>query len=540
MPVWLRRLTQTVFLLLFLYLFLQTVYQPNGAKPGPITLFFDLDPLILLTVWLGGHAVSAALLLSLFTVAATLVFGRWFCGWICPFGTLHQLFTAMRGPKRKEKLRTAGYSVRPVAKYYILVISLFCAFFGANLAGWLDPFSFLIRSMATVVFPAVNSGIQGFFDWLYHVNPLGISVASEPVYRVLRAYFLVLEQPYYFWGMLFGLLFGVVVALNFYRARFWCRYICPLGGLLAFVGKNPTLRLRVDAEKCKDCLDCVLNCQGGAEPHHQDTWKPSECLFCWNCRSGCPTGAITFSFKRPEASSVLHWPIGFFSAPSKGSKMDFGRRHWLAAGVAGIGAGLFVRGQVSAGSHNFNPELIRPPGAVSEKEFLGTCIRCGECMKACPTNVIQPTMLEAGLEGIWTPVLKTQTGYCEYTCNMCNQVCPTEAIRPMDLEEKQQVRIGLAHLDEDRCLPLTYARPCFICQWQCPARAISMIDTTVTNLQGDEVTVKKPHVNSETCIGCGICQAKCPVTGRAAIRVTSVGETRHIENQFLSADRYGG
>jgi formate hydrogenlyase subunit 6/NADH:ubiquinone oxidoreductase subunit I len=161
-------------------------------------------------------------------------------------------------------------------------------------------------------------------------------------------------------------------------------------------------------------------------------------------------------------------------------------------------------------------------------------------MKVCPTNVIQPTMLEAGLEGLWTPVVKTQTGYCEYECNMCNQVCPTEAIRPLRLEEKKQVRIGLAHLDEDRCLPLVYARPCLVCHRQCPARAISMIDTTVTNLQGAEVTVKKPHVNPETCIGCGVCEAKCPVTGRAAIRVTSVGETRHVENQFLSADRYAG
>ena len=302
-PVWLRRVSQTVFLVIFLYLFYALAYHPENRTVGPTGMFFNLDPLIMLTVWLGGHAVASALLLSLITLAVTLVFGRWFCGWVCPFGALNNLFTSWRGSKRKDKLKGASYTPMQKAKYYIVVAVLVGSFFGANMAGWLDPFSFLYRSFATAVFPGVNALFQGLFDWFYDVNPIGLKAISEPVYRLMRGYFLTLGQPHYYWGMLFGVMFGAVLVLNFFKARFWCRYICPLGGLLGIVGKNPVLRLNVDAEKCRNCMECVIDCQGGAEPQSNETWRPAECVYCWNCHSVCPVKAITFEFKAPEVKS---------------------------------------------------------------------------------------------------------------------------------------------------------------------------------------------------------------------------------------------
>ena len=81
-----------------------------------------------------------------------------------------------------------------------------------------------------------------------------------------------------------------------------------------------------------------------------------------------------------------------------------------------------------------------------------------------------------------------------------------------------------------------------MCEEHCPLpeKAIWLEEVTVLNARGSKVVVKQPHVNAELCIGCGICQDKCPVSDRAAIRVTSVGETRNIKNEFLSADRYSG
>jgi polyferredoxin len=303
LPVLLRRLTQTIFLVIFLFLFYQLAYHPDNAPGGPTGMFFNLDPLVMLTVWIGGHAVASALLLSLLTLAVTLVFGRVFCGWVCPFGALNNLFTSWRSGKRKDRIKGASYSPRQKTKYFIVVGVLVGSFFGANMAGWIDPFSFLYRSFATAVFPAINAGIQGTFDWFYNVNPLGLKAISEPIYRGFRYYFLTIGQPHYYWGMMFGVLFGTVLVLNLFRARFWCRYICPLGGLLGIVGKNPALRVNVDADKCKNCMECVAECQGGSEPQSNETWKPSECLFCWNCESVCPAKAISINFKVPGVKS---------------------------------------------------------------------------------------------------------------------------------------------------------------------------------------------------------------------------------------------
>jgi polyferredoxin len=286
-----------MFLLLFLYLFLLNAYHPGNETYGPVKLFFDFDPLVLFTVWLGGHAVASVLLLSLITLGFTLIFGRWFCGWVCPFGTVHNMFNGIVIARGKDKIKTGGYSVWQKGKYYILVIVLACAFFGANIAGWLDPISFLYRSLAAAIYPLVNAGLQGFFEWMYEVDPIKLSVVTEPLYGVLREYFLAFSQPHYFWGMLLGVLFGVVIALNLFRKRFWCRYICPLGALLGIFGKNPAVRIKIDGEKCTDCLLCAMECPTGADPVKEKSWRPSECVFCWTCESICPTDAISFKFK---------------------------------------------------------------------------------------------------------------------------------------------------------------------------------------------------------------------------------------------------
>lgn len=304
LPVWLRRLTQTVFLLLFLYLFLLTAYHPGNAAGKGLGFFFDIDPLVLLTVWLGGHAAASALLFSLITLVVTLVFGRWFCGWLCPFGALHTLLSSWRGGTNKAKLNAGGYSVWHKSKYFVLLVVLISAVVGANLAGWLDPFSYFYRSMTMAVFPAVNAGLQHFFDWIYRLNPgvgkVRLTLLTEPIYRGLRYYLLTIGQPHYFWSMLIGTLFGVVIALNFFRARFWCKFICPLGALLGVVGKNPVVRLKTDPELCHDCKLCLVDCQGGANPNGGANWKPSECMFCWNCQSSCPSNAVGFQIDIPR------------------------------------------------------------------------------------------------------------------------------------------------------------------------------------------------------------------------------------------------
>jgi ferredoxin len=547
--VWARRTTQTIVLLLFLYLFLQAVYHPINVTGGHVTLFFELDPLVLISSWLASHAVVRALLLSLITLVVTLIFGRWFCGWFCPFGTLHHLFTALRGGLAKAKLETGGYGRWQKAKYYVLAALLAGMLVGVNLAGWLDPFSFFYRGLTAAVFPAADAGIRAAFGWIYQANPgvgsLRVTAVSEPVYDVLSKYFLAVKQPHYAGGVLIGFLFAGIVALNFYRARFWCRYLCPLGALLGLAGKNPVVRFARNQEQCNNCRLCLADCQGGALSAKAEEWKPAECFYCFNCQSDCPTEAITLVGPRSKVQglrSARSWLAGF-ARPPKQEKLDLGRRELLAAGLTGLGGGLLFRVHPQASKRSFHPALIRPPGAISEDEFLTKCARCGECMKVCPTNAIHPTAFEAGLEGLWSPVLNFKIGYCEYECTLCTQVCPTKAIRELSVEEKKKTKIGLAFFDQSRCLPYAFARTCIVCEEHCPTpkKAIWFEEVRVVNHRGELVTVKQPRIDPELCIGCGICEQKCPIKDRAGVYVTSAGETRNPENNILlpEASPYG-
>lgn len=239
-------------------------------------------------------------------------------------------------------------------------------------------------------------------------------------------------------------------------------------------------------------------------------------------------------------NALLRWIKNFF-VPPKPAKVGITRRGVLFGAAAGLGSVFLTRSSALGEEKTFSPVLIRPPGSLGENEFLAKCIRCGECMKVCPTNAVQPALLEGGLVGLWTPVLKMRMGYCEYECNLCSQVCPTQAIRRIAVEEKQKIKIGLAFFDRNRCLPYASARTCIVCEEHCPTpkKAIWFEEVQVMTPNRQMTTVKQPRVDPELCIGCGICETKCPITDQRGVYVTSVGETRNPKNQVL-LDSYSG
>ena len=138
-------------------------------------------------------------------------------------------------------------------------------------------------------------------------------------------------------------------------------------------------------------------------------------------------------------------------------------------------------------------------------------------MKVCVTNVLQPSVLEGGIQGIWAPRLDASIGYCEYECNLCGTVCPTGAIRRLSVEAKKKQRIGLAVIDRNLCLPWKDGTPCLVCEEHCPLgnKAIWIEETEGP----DGEAIKRPHVDPELCIGCAVCENKCPVLTRKAIKV---------------------
>jgi MauM/NapG family ferredoxin protein len=213
--------------------------------------------------------------------------------------------------------------------------------------------------------------------------------------------------------------------------------------------------------------------------------------------------------------------------------VDLERRWLLSTGAVAL---LSVP-IVTLGEHRerVHPELIRPPGALPEKDFVKTCVKCGECMKVCLTNGLQPTFHQAGLEGLWTPMLVPKLGYCEYHCNLCGQVCPTGAIQLLEMAVKQKTKIGMATFDKSRCIPYTYNRNCGVCEEHCPAqgKAIRFEEEEAVDRKGNAFILKKPYVIPQICIGCGICENKCPVADIPAIRVSPINESRNNLRLYL-------
>jgi polyferredoxin/NAD-dependent dihydropyrimidine dehydrogenase PreA subunit len=513
MIIILRRLSQTLFLLLFLWLFLQTESKGENVLGYPVKIFLDADPLIFITTVLSSRSFYQPFLWVLLVVIATVLLGRVFCGWICPLGTLHNMVGALK-KNRKSVKPMNGYQF----KYYLLFFLLTSSVFTLQLTGVVDPLSLLIRSLSLAVYPVFQYATTGVFDTIYNTEIDTLVNASEFIYSFMKKTVLSFQQPLFFQSVLIGGLFLLILALNLRERRFWCKYLCPLGALLGLLSRYALLNRSV-SEGCDSCGVCTRTCQGAANSDDQEDWRKVECLACMNCDDICPQKAVHFgfSFKKPAVS------------------VDLGKRRVMASVISGLLAVPLFRMTPLLKPGATDPKLIRPPGAIAEIEFLQRCVKCGECMKVCLTNGLQPTLVEAGIEGIWSPILVPRIGYCEYRCTLCGQVCPTGAIQKLSLEEKAKVKIGLAMIDAGRCLPFAHATSCIVCEEVCPTpkKAIWFENALVKNRAGHILTVKQPHVDLELCIGCGICETKCPVLGQPAIAVTSLGESRSKDNRLL-------
>jgi polyferredoxin len=636
-----RRISQGFFLALFLWFCVVSslgveVWQLRG---WPVSWFLELDPLVALGTMLTTGALHARLLWALATVALTVILGRFFCGWVCPFGTLHHAvgYLGKRAGTVRERIAANRFNARQSVKYWILIF-LLSAGGGALLARGIRQglgsspvvwgaaaVSILVAGLALVGMgmkkrraSTVLLGLVGFWTAAGSLLAIeGMVAASlqtgllDPIPLAYRSVSLVIlpladasthllsvDQRHYEGAGLIGLVFGAALVLNLKVPRFYCRFVCPLGALFGVLSRYALWRIGKTRGDCVQCGLCEADCEGGCEPLGQI--RIPECVLCMNCREGCRHGVIGYG-TQPSASGEIVSP-------------SLSRRSALLALASGVAVIPTVRLQGHLGS-SWNPRLIRPPGALSEDEFLKRCIKCGQCMRVCPTNIIHPAGLEGGLEGIWTPVLNYRVGTsgCQLNCIACGHICPTAAIRPILLEEKHGVghfgprgpiRVGMAFVDHGRCLPWAMDRPCIVCQENCPVspkaifvhehygtvrdgvvsvKRVSRGDVEFTEnpfrpgdlATGDyylavdgaglgsrspilgntaggvtvragwvealqpgqklevQVRLQRPRVDPSRCIGCGICEHECPVSGLRAIRVTAENESRNRRHSLL-------
>ncbi len=540
----LRRGSQIVFFSIFLWLVLKTTFGVDFSPaevseiqlPYPVSIALEFDPLAALMTLLASGTLYKGLLWSLVILVPTIFLGRFFCGWVCPLGTLNHWMSGFKSERKARKgkrlLDSNRYKPYQQIKYYIFFFVTGAALLGSLQAGLLDPLPLLARSIGTAVLPTLHTGVLAMTTAARNTGFGPLEVVAGGIYDALDVAVLPYRQAHFHGVLLIGTLFAAILILNRVFTRFWCRGICPLGAMLGIFSRFAIFGLQKDQEACGGCNKCLLNCQGGDNPIVGSKWRQSECHLCLNCQASCPDGALSFRFF-PQQEDTRENPAGT-------SRPDVTRRKVLGSLAAGVAAvPLFRSGDTFAVKRS--PFLIRPPGSLAEEGFLERCIRCGQCMRVCPNNALHPTLLESGFEGLWTPYMIPKIGYCGPSCTLCGQVCPTGAIQELALEEKvgdddtSPMRMGTAFFDRGRCLPWAMATPCIVCEEWCPVspKAIFLEEETAIDIEGNEVLVQRPRVDPALCTGCGACEYACPVFDRKAVYVTSVGESRSEVNQIL-------
>ena len=368
-----------------------------------------------------------SIVLLLIVILSALAFGRFYCSLICPFGFLQELCAfVLRGKKKNEKVKNYPY------KYIICAIVLGALFGGsAILIRYIDPYSIFGSLVSLTIF-----------------------------------------------GIIFTL---CVLAIVFFKNRFFCTNICPVGTFFGCYAKNATKTMNIDKEKCVSCKMCEKNCQAGCIDVENKKIDNEMCVKCLKCYSICPKGAIFYGNKKQEFSSTRR-------------RMVFGVS-FATLFVAGYLAGVkFVKDTAKKVK-----DVIFPAGAIDANKMANRCLNCNLCIKNCPNGIL--TKADETFNTIHIDY-KNGEGYCKYDCHKCAEVCPSGAIKRITLEEKQNTRIAMAMIKQEDCIQ------CRHCISQCPKQAIV----------NDNGEIK---IDGSKCIGCGKCARICP---KSAIEIYGIKE----------------
>ena len=262
-----------------------------------------------------------------------------------------------------------------------------------------------------------------------------------------------------------------VLAISLWMPGAWCGRVCPLGGMQDLLaGVTGAVRRRLAGVKDR----------APAEP---DGWHALQ-----GRGSDLP---VTTPFASLRACHSPGWRMA--------------RRAVLGAAIGGVWAAMVRAARAAA------PRPLRPPGARPEPEFTGLCIRCGNCIRVCPTAILAPDPGGHGLAGLLAPVLRFESDYCREDCTRCTAACPSGALVRLTADSKRLGAIGLPKVDMGVCL-LGDDRECFVCRNSCPYEAIRLVFSEV------EYTLT-PQVDAGKCPGCGACEVACPTTPVKAIVV---------------------
>ena len=447
----------------------------------PADTFLVIDPLVSLSTAITARSWVWSLVCAGVILLVCVLIPRGFCGYLCPLGTLIDLFD-WSVSNRVKRFRVAGDGWWVHLKYYLLMGTLVAACCGVLISGFVAAIPVITRGFLFIFEPLQTGMLRG-----WHQVP-----------ALTAGHFISIG------------LFIIVLGLGFLRPRFWCKYVCPSGAVFSLGNLFRATERKVEST-CINCNKCVEICPFDAiKPDF--TTRVTDCTLCQTCGGVCPTHAIKF---------VDRWDLVDLKVENDPptNETTIGRRGFMSL-AAGTAAAVVGGVGLTATTHGFASQddslPVRPPGSVPEKEFLDMCIRCGECYKVCPNNVLQSAGFEHGLESLWTPKVVADWAGCESSCNACGQVCPTGAIRALPIEEKKAARMGLAIVNEKTCLPFAGKEECDLCVVECDEAGYHAIEQrregTEVDADGEPIRDSGfivPVVLADKCVGCGLCQTRC-------------------------------
>lgn len=454
---------QLVSLIAFVVLTVATPWTDVGWPASH--LFMRLDPLVGLTVMLASRTFIAWAMLGLITVGLTLVFGRVWCSWVCPVGTVLEFAPA----SRKRTMRDLPGWLR-YGKYATLAVVVGAALFGTLVPTILDPVTIAMRPLQELVMPFMGSDAVG--------QATGVAIARDAVGLVA-------------WLSLLPLV--IVVGLNVIARRFWCTSLCPLGGLTGLLSRLSFIRRAVDSETCTSCSKCAQECPTAAISSDEAFGSNvAECIVCRQCVDICPPSATSFRVAWGLTTTRLYQPE---------------RRESFAL-LGATGASMAA---VLAMPKLQNEEILRPP-STDEQRLAQRCVRCGACYSACPTGVLRPSASFTAEAGLWTPMLDERPAHCTLNCNLCAEVCPTDALHTPTSYEIALLGLGaVAHVEPSKCIAWASGKDCLRCRAVCPiVGAVYSTEEEVAMWFGGTRTTSVPHVNEDLCVACGLCTQACP------------------------------
>ena len=435
-------------------------------------------------------ALNVIVVVSL--IVLTLVFGRIYCSVICPLGVFQDLLARFH---RKKNKYSYSKEVRWL-RYPVLVVFVIAGVVGiGSLFQLLAPYSSYGR-IATMIFQPLWKGCNNLLAMAaehyesYAFYSVDTWMRSLPV-LIIAAVTLV-----------------VLFILAWRGGRTYCNTICPVGTILSFFARFSWLKVRFDADKCKNCSLCSKNCKAACIDYKTHTVDYSRCVVCGNCIDKCKFGALKYS------GSVDR-------GVKSESTQDKGRRSFLLASALASTAAFaqkkekLMDGGLAEIEDKVQPERqtpLTPPGSLSFQNLSTRCTGCQLCVSECPNQVLRPSN---DLLHLMLPTMSYEKGYCRPECTRCSDVCPAGAIKPLDDIEKSSIQIGHAVWIKKNCVVLTDEVECGNCARHCPSGAIEMVPLDENNEESPMI----PAINEAACIGCGACEYVCPSRPFSAIYV---------------------